>query len=627
MIDPQMLASLPAAAAVLSAAVRSGAGPVAQLMRAGGLYCVFQPLADLRSGSIYAHEALIRGPQGTPLHTPDALLKGAAAEGILREFELLAVCVALQDWGRQSAPGRLFVNLSAQALVQAVGVCGPGMVGDTVRSFGVQARSLVVEITEHDHVTDMPAVCAAVKAVHATGARLALDDFGDGRSSLRLWSEAKPDFVKIDKYFIHQIEQRPATLQLLQAIKGIAEVFGTTLIAEGIETEDELRTLRDLGIPYGQGWLLGRPAETAQPQISTQARSVAQDPRVAVLPHQGHSARPGVLRNLMVMQAPCVVPAASNDEVAELFQAGQQLHAIAVVEAGRPLALINRQQFMNHYATLYFREVHGRKPCLAFANVQPRIVELDCDVDQLVGILTSQDQRYLSDGFIVTDNGRYVGLGTGEQLVRRVTEARIEAARHANPLTFLPGNIPISLHMQRLLDSGAGFVACYADLNHFKPFNDHYGYWRGDQMIRLVARLAVAHCDARRDFVGHVGGDDFMLLLQSEDWQRRCEGIVGAFASEARQLFDDQAREAGGIWAEDRHGIRRFFACTTLSIGVVRVAPDSVLAPEDIANLAALAKQQAKAQSLPGRGAIALHTPHDEARRPALHGTAAAWPA
>ena len=173
---------------------------------------------------------------------------------------------------------------------------------------------------------------------------------------------------------------------------------------------------------------------------------------MAVLPHQGHSARPGVLRNLMVMQAPCVVPAASNDEVAELFQAGQQLHAIAVVEAGRPLALINRQQFMNHYATLYFREVHGRKPCLAFANVQPRIVELDCDVDQLVGILTSQDQRYLSDGFIVTDNGRYVGLGTGEQLVRRVTEARIEAARHANPLTFLPGNIPISLHMQRLLD-------------------------------------------------------------------------------------------------------------------------------------------------------------------------------
>jgi diguanylate cyclase (GGDEF)-like protein len=162
---------------------------------------------------------------------------------------------------------------------------------------------------------------------------------------------------------------------------------------------------------------------------------------------------------------------------------------------------------------------------------------------QLMGILTSQDQRYLSDGYIVTDNGRYIGLGTGDQLVRAVTETRIEAARHANPLTFLPGNIPISLHMQRLLDNGTEFVACYADLNHFKPFNDHYGYWRGDQMIRLVARLATMHCDARRDFVGHVGGDDFMLIFQSDDWLLRCQAIADAFAHEARLLYDESARQ------------------------------------------------------------------------------------
>ena len=219
-------------------------------------------------------------------------------------------------------------------------------------------------------------------------------------------------------------------------------------------------------------------------------------------------------------------PDTSNDAVAALFHKHPDLHALPVVEGSRPVALINRQQFMNHYATLYFREVHGRKPCLAFANTAPRVVELDCDVDQLVGILTSQNQRYLNDGYIVTDNGRYPGLGTGDQLVRAVTETRIEAARHANPLTFLPGNIPISLHIQRLLESGTEFVACYADLNNFKPFNDHYGYWRGDQMIRLVARLATTHCDARRDFVGHVGGDDFMLIFQSSNWLQRCKNIV-----------------------------------------------------------------------------------------------------
>ncbi len=494
-----------------------GTGPLARLMREGGLYCVFQPLADLREGQVYAHEALIRGPQNTPLHTPDKLLELARHEGILQDFELLCVYTAMEQWGRHDAPGRLFVNISADALVHGVQLIGATELGNTVRSLGLSARMLVLEITEHERVTDMPPLRQAIKAVHTCGARMALDDFGDGRSSLRLWSEVKPDFVKIDKYFIRDISDHPENLQMLQAIKGIADVFGTQLIAEGIETRDDLRALRDLDIPLGQGWLLGRPAMAPREAVDNAALEVMHDRRVAVLPHMGQTARPGILRSLLVVQAPTAAPTTNNDAVAPLFRQHTDLHALAVVDGSRPVALINREQFMNHYATPYFREVHGRKSCLAFANLAPRVVELDCDVGQLGGILTSEDPRYLSDGSIVTDTGRYLGLGTGDQLVRAVTETRIEVARHANPLTFLPGNISISLHIQRLLESGTEFVACYADLNNFKPFNDHYGYWRGDQMIRLVARLATAHCDARSDFVGHVGGDDFMLIFQSSN--------------------------------------------------------------------------------------------------------------
>ncbi len=583
--------------ALISPAARQGTGPLARLMREGGLYCVFQPLADLREGQVYAHEALIRGPQNTPLHTPDKLLELARREGILQDFELLCVYTAMEQWGRHDAPGRLFVNISADALVHGVQLIGATELGNTVRSLGLSARMLVLEITEHERVTDMPQLRQAIKAVHACGARLALDDFGDGRSSLRLWSEVKPDFVKIDKYFIRDISDHPENLQMLQAIKGIADVFGTQLIAEGIETRDDLRALRDLDIPLGQGWLLGRPAMAPREAVDDAALEVMHDRRVAVLPHLGQTARPGILRSLLVVQAPTAAPATNNDAVAALFRQHTDLHALAVVDGSRPVALINRQQFMNHYATPYFREVHGRKSCLAFANLAPRVVELDCDVDQLVGILTSQDQRYLSDGYIVTDNGRYLGLGTGDQLVRAVTETRIEAARHANPLTFLPGNIPISLHIQRLLESGTEFVACYADLNNFKPFNDHYGYWRGDQMIRLVARLATAHCDARSDFVGHVGGDDFMLIFQSSNWLQRCKNIVDEFAREAVTLFDDSARLAGGIHAEDRHGVQRFFPCTTLAIGAVRITPGRFRHAEEVANLAAVAKHEAKQAS------------------------------
>lgn len=571
-----------------------GDGPLAQLMRNDALHSVFQPIADLKDGSIYGHEALIRGPRESTLHSADALLQAAQDEGLLHELEFFCLFTALKQWGQLKQPGRLFLNISANALVSLVEQGGCTCFSKCVRDLGVSPRMVVLEITEHERVTDMPTLSELVKELHSTGLSLALDDFGDGRSSLRLWSQIKPDIVKIDKYFSRSISGHADNLKTLQALMQIAEIFGTALVAEGIENEDDLRVLRDLGIAYGQGYFLGRPSNVVLPTIRTEAVDVLLDSRVAVMPEQRHISRLGHLRHLSLIHAPCVSQTTSNDEVAAILMARPELHAIAVVNNNLPVAIINRQHFMDHYATLYFREIFGKKSCMQYANHSPRLIERNHDIDELIGILTSQDQRYLTDGFIVTENGRYIGLGTGDQLVRSVTELRLEAARHANPLTFLPGNIPISLHIKRLLDGGAEFVACYLDMNNFKPFNDHYGYWRGDEMIRLLAQLAVAHCDPQRDFVGHVGGDDFLILFQSEDWRHRGELIVSEFAFKARDLFDEAARLCGGIHAEDRHGVMRFFPCTTLSIGAVQVRAHTLRDAEEVATLAALAKHEAK---------------------------------
>ncbi|HMR71058.1 MAG TPA: GGDEF domain-containing protein, partial [Rubrivivax sp.] len=160
-----------------------------------------------------------------------------------------------------------------------------------------------------------------------------------------------------------------------------------------------------------------------------------------------------------------------------------------------------------------------------------------------------------------------------------------------------PGNIPITQHIERLLAAGRDFVACQADLNHFKPFNDLYGYWRGDEMILMAARCLSAQADPQRDFLGHVGGDDFVILFQSEDWQARCRRAVADFNAAARELYDDQARAAGGVMAEDRHGVERFHPLTTLSIGAARMCGCAHKAA-DAANLAARAKRAAKARNV-----------------------------
>jgi EAL domain-containing protein (putative c-di-GMP-specific phosphodiesterase class I)/GGDEF domain-containing protein len=558
------------------------------------LYPVFQPIVKLDDGSVYAHEALIRGPQGTALHTPDALLRAADEEGLGYAFETACVRATLRSWGRMQTAGRLFVNVSAEALITAYEGRGKQGLLEWIQDFHVTPRMLVLEITEHERVDNMDRLAEVVQEVRAAGLALALDDFGDGRSSLRLWSQIKPEVVKIDKYFTRNISAHGDKLKTIQALQHIATIFGTALVAEGIETAEDLRVLRDVGIEYGQGYFLGRPDAVPLQWLPALPKQVLQERQVAVFPELGRLSQGGHLRSLSLVRAPTVSPETHNDTLARIFLDNSTLHAVAVVEGERPVGIINRAHFMNEYSKLYYREVWGRKPCVVHANMEPRLIEREHSVDELVGILTSQDQRYLSDGFIATDNGRYVGIGTGDQLVRSVTETRIEAARHANPLTFLPGNIPITQHIERLLKKQACFVACYADLNHFKPYNDYYGYWRGDEMIRLLARIAMEQCDAQRDFLGHVGGDDFILLFQSEDWRARCERLVAEFGERARALFDENARQAGGIEAEDRHGVRRFFPCTTLSIGAVVVDGHQFTRAEDVANLAAMAKHDAK---------------------------------
>ncbi|WP_296529233.1 EAL domain-containing protein [Rhodoferax sp.] len=242
-----------------SPAVRRGVGPLAHLMRGPGLYPVYQPIVSLLDGSIYAHEALIRGPQGSSFHTPDVLLAAAAHEKLNYEFENLCIIAAVDQWGALSQPGRLFVNISAQVLVQLIKQCGRDALIELAKGLGVLPRRLVLEITEYERVPDMDHFANAIADIRALGVAIALDDFGDGRSSLRLWSQLKPEIVKIDKYFTKDISQHADKLKTIQALQQIATIFDTALVAEGIESADDMRVLRDLGIAYGQGFFLGSP--------------------------------------------------------------------------------------------------------------------------------------------------------------------------------------------------------------------------------------------------------------------------------------------------------------------------------------------------------------------------------
>jgi len=227
-------------------------------------------------------------------------------------------------------------------------------------------------------------------------------------------------------------------------------------------------------------------------------------------------------------------------------------------------------------------------------NVTPLLVEKSTPIHELSGFLSESDIRHFTDGFIITDQGRYIGVGTGQDLLREITMAQIKTARYANPLTLLPGNVPINVHIELLLQSGKSFAVCYGDLDNFKPFNDVCGYSKGDELIQFTARLLGNLCDPIHDFIGHIGGDDFILVLQSPDWEQRCNRALSAFAHTSPALFDKDHRSIGGYLSGDRQGRIVHHPLPTLSIGVIWVNPELFSSHHEVAEAATVAKKMAK---------------------------------
>jgi diguanylate cyclase (GGDEF)-like protein len=571
---------------------------IEQLIADNALTAVFQPIVRFADGEIIGYEGLIRGPKGTAQESPAALFAQAAHERCSIALERAAARACIAAFDPLARSGQLFINLSAAAIESAVSARDTP--GDFARAIGFDAKRLVIELTEQSVITDAERFAASVRTLCACGSQFALDDYGSANASMNLWVRLAPHYVKIDRFFVTSISRDPLKFEAVKAMVSFANASGALLIAEGIESEADLAVVRDLGIACAQGYLLGKPAASPVAQLPEHVARAIRSGQIAVYPARTRTGAAGdmnaMMLDRMLIEAPALTVESRNDDVVHLFNEMPSLHAIAIVDDGKPVALINRRSFMDQYALPYHRELFGKRPCMQFANLAPLVVERGATLEQISRLFT-QDEHYLSDGFIVTERGRYAGLGTGASMVRAVTEVRVEAAHYANPLTFLPGNVPLNSHIDRLIANRSAFVACYFDLDHFKPFNDRYGYWQGDEMLKTAASTLTSICEPTRDFLGHIGGDDFLLLFQSDDWRDRAAFAMEAFNEFVKRFYSPEERLAGGIPGEDRLARPTFFGFVRLSVGAVCIGPGEARGSAQVSAVAALAKRRAKEDS------------------------------
>ncbi len=151
-------------------------------------------------------------------------------------------------------------------------------------------------------------------------------------------------------------------------------------------------------------------------------------------------------------------------------------------------------------------------------------------------------------------------------VLRRAREMRAQS-----PLTGLPGNVRIEEEIDQLVESGREFALLYADLDHFKAYNDHYGFMRGDQVIQATSTLleeVSREVTAAEAFVGHVGGDDFVLIVSPDKATDVAEGIVARFDAEIPTLYDPEDRERGYVEVANRRGELQRFPMLSISIGI-----------------------------------------------------------
>ncbi len=183
-----------------------------------------------------------------------------------------------------------------------------------------------------------------------------------------------------------------------------------------------------------------------------------------------------------------------------------------------------------------------------------------------------------------------------DELFRRVNLAmqRIQRIFDNNPLTRLPGNTSIQHAIDKAL--GKAMAVCYVDINHFKPYNDTYGFSRGDDVIRMVARITanVVRDQGEGGFVGHVGGDDFVFVVPLGKAEAACQTIIDNFSGVASDLFGEAEKKKGYYIAKDRNNVESKIPLLSLSIAIVPTSTPYIQHPGKVAEVAAELKKLAK---------------------------------
>ncbi len=395
----------------------------AEIFEKSLLSCVYQPVADMEKGRILGWEAFVRGPENSHFHQPSALFGYAEETGKICFLDKEIRKTAMENLGQLAPDQFLFMNVHRKALRDPA--FAPGLTRKMIRENGLKPDNVVLEFSEDFGMRNYDLLLKNLEHCRQQGFRVCIDNFG--KSTLSFLTRIRPDYIKTDPLMIRGISYHPAKKAVMEGIVSIAEKTGTRVVALGIETESEYRTLADIGVRFGQGHYIAAPAFPKPSLI----RNLSAGGSCAGIRDRRFQTTIASL----VQEALQVGPGTSVAEVKEMLREKPPLSSVIVTDQGRAAGLVMSYHLDRQLGTQFGVSLFYRRDISLLMDSAPLIADADQALGDIARAAMNRENAKIYDDIIVMRDGEVLGTVSVQDMLSRLAQTEIRAREDAEAAT------------------------------------------------------------------------------------------------------------------------------------------------------------------------------------------------